>query len=145
MSEYKKILVALDPFMDCAQIMNKAMVKQGDDAEIHLIHVMDILMIFPSASLAPPSPDLPGIHEKTKDDADKALAKIAAQYDIPVGNTHIKIGSPAKEIRKYAAELEADLIVTGSHGRHGIGLLLGSTASSIIHGSPCDTLVVKIK
>ncbi len=39
---------------------------------------------------------------------------------------------------------EADLIVTGSHGRKGIARLLDSTANSIMHSARCDVLVVKI-
>ena len=38
----------------------------------------------------------------------------------------------------------ADLIVIGTHGRHGLGLLLGSTASGVIHGVQCDVLAVRV-
>ncbi len=145
MSNYNKITVALDPFIDCSQIMDQAMTLKQADTEFHLIHVMDVLMIFPSASLAPPSPDLPGIHSKDKEEAEAAMMAIAEKYGVSEDHVHIVIGSPAKEIRKYAAENDSDLIISGSHGRHGIGLLLGSTASSIIHGAPCDTLVVRLK
>jgi universal stress protein A len=33
----------------------------------------------------------------------------------------------------------------GSHGRHGLALLLGSTANSVLHGSPCDVLAVRVR
>jgi len=36
-------------------------------------------------------------------------------------------------------------IVVGSHGRHGLALLLGSTANDILHGAPCDVLAVRLK
>ena len=35
-------------------------------------------------------------------------------------------------------------IVVGSHGRHGLALLLGSTASGVLHGAKCDVLAVRI-
>ena len=41
-------------------------------------------------------------------------------------------------------EILADLIVVGSHGRHGLALLLGSTASGVLHGAPCDVLAVRV-
>jgi universal stress protein A len=44
-----------------------------------------------------------------------------------------------------AEELGVDLIVMGTHGRHGLGLLLGSTATGVLHGCPCDVLTVRIK
>jgi universal stress protein A len=34
--------------------------------------------------------------------------------------------------------------VIGTHGQSGISLLLGSTASSVLHGSGCDVLAVRI-
>jgi universal stress protein A len=37
------------------------------------------------------------------------------------------------------------LIVVGSHGRHGVRLLLGSTANGILHHAKCDVLAVRIK
>ena len=40
--------------------------------------------------------------------------------------------------------LKADLIIVGSHGRHGVRLLLGSTANAILHGAKCDVLAVRI-
>ena len=38
----------------------------------------------------------------------------------------------------------ADLIVVGSHGRHGLALLLGSTANGVLHGATCDVLAVRV-
>lgn len=37
------------------------------------------------------------------------------------------------------------MIVVGSHGRHGLALLLGSTANDVLHGAPCDVLAVSLK
>ena len=38
-----------------------------------------------------------------------------------------------------------DLIVIGSHGRHGLALLLGSTANSVLHHARCDVLAVRLQ
>jgi len=34
-------------------------------------------------------------------------------------------------------------VVIGSHGRHGVQLLLGSTANAV-HGASCDVLAVRM-
>ena len=145
MSIYKNILVAIDPFINSNNIIEKAkkLVDSGD--KIQLVHVMDVVVIFPNASTAPPLLDLPGVQRKTQKQARDIMLDIGKKYAIPAENIHNKIGSTAKVIKKFAAEIDADLIVVGSHGRHGIGLLLGSTASSVVHGAPCDMLVVRIK
>jgi len=53
-------------------------------------------------------------------------------------------GSPATVIRECATEIDASVIVVGTHGRHGLELLLGSISNGVLHGTPCDVLAVKI-
>lgn len=58
--------------------------------------------------------------------------------------TIIKQGNPAEEILETAKKIKADLIVTGSHGRHGAQkFLLGSVSSKIVDHAPCAVLIVK--
>jgi universal stress protein A len=47
-------------------------------------------------------------------------------------------------VHRVAEEQQVDLVVTGSHGRHGLALILGSTANAILHGAKCDVLAVRI-
>ncbi len=48
------------------------------------------------------------------------------------------------EIHALAEKLSADLIIVGSHGRHGLALLLGSTANGVLHGAKCDVLAMRV-
>ena len=58
--------------------------------------------------------------------------------------TVIRQGDPADEILKTAEKIKADVIITGSHGRHGAQrFLLGSVSSKIVDHAECDVLVVK--
>ncbi|MBS1214978.1 MAG: universal stress protein [Proteobacteria bacterium] len=79
------------------------------------------------------------------DAAKKRLTAIGETLGIPAECQYVEIGSPKGEIIRTAEELNIDLIVVGSHGRHGIGLLLGSTASSVIHHAKCDVLAVRLR
>jgi nucleotide-binding universal stress UspA family protein len=56
---------------------------------------------------------------------------------------HALPGDPAKEILRVAKEIDADLIVVGDKGMHGVRRVLGSVASDVGHGATCDVLVVK--
>jgi len=47
------------------------------------------------------------------------------------------------EIVHFAGENNADLIVLGCHGHHGITALLGSTASGVVNHAPCDVIAVR--
>ncbi len=58
--------------------------------------------------------------------------------------TRLCRGYEAEEILRMAQELEADLIVMGTHGWSGLGrLLMGSTAESVLSRADCPVLVVK--
>jgi universal stress protein A len=46
---------------------------------------------------------------------------------------------------RIAKERGVDLIVVGSHGRHGLQLLLGSTANGVLHLAECDVLAVRVR
>lgn len=53
-------------------------------------------------------------------------------------------GEPAREIIAYAEDVGADFIVVGSRGLGTVkSLLLGSTSHGVIHGAPCDVIVVR--
>lgn len=71
---------------------------------------------------------------------------IAGEFDGwgPKVHKRIRSGSPANEIIKAAAQLDAGLVVVASGGR-GISdrVLLGSTAQRVQHYAPCPVLVVR--
>ncbi len=60
--------------------------------------------------------------------------------------SHLRMGSPAEEIAQLAADLDADLVVVGTHGRRGLRrLLLGSVAEGAVRLAHCPVLVVRPK
>ena len=56
----------------------------------------------------------------------------------------IKDGHPAEMIIDTAKEIGADLVVVGSHGRHGAKrFFLGSVSAKVVEHAPCHVLVIK--
>ncbi|SPY78283.1 Universal stress protein F [Providencia rustigianii] len=58
-------------------------------------------------------------------------------------NCKISIGSAKDEILDYAEEINADLIVVGSHHPSTSTYLLGSTASAIVRHAKTSVFVVR--
>jgi nucleotide-binding universal stress UspA family protein len=59
--------------------------------------------------------------------------------------TRICTGVPYEEILKQADELNASLIVLGTHGRSGLDhLLFGSTAERVVRQAACPVLTVRL-
>jgi len=56
----------------------------------------------------------------------------------------IKDGNPAEKIIDTAKEIGADMIVVGSHGRHGAKrFFLGSVSAKVLEHAPCHVLIIK--
>ncbi len=59
-------------------------------------------------------------------------------------NTQLRVGTAWKEILQFAKEMNATLIVIGSHGKHSLEeLLFGSTVENVTKHSNCPVLVVR--
>lgn len=57
---------------------------------------------------------------------------------------HFRQGDPAPTIAQLAADIPADLIIVGTHGRKGISrFLLGSVAEKVVQLASCSVLVVR--
>ena len=84
--------------------------------------------------------------DQAKEKFEALKHKYLKNHDRPInlGDCHLTYGQPRQEIHTLAKAQECDLIVVGSHGRHGLALLLGSTANDVLHGAPCDVLAVRL-
>jgi universal stress protein A len=145
MAEYKKILLAVD-FSEVTghtQAQALAVATQFGSA-LCLIHVVEPAPISdPIYGVAMPLDfDLTG---QMVDSAKDQLTRIAESLGVPSERCWVEVGSPKVEIVRAANEQNVDLIVIGTHGRHGIGALLGSTASSVVHHASCDVLTVRLQ
>lgn len=57
---------------------------------------------------------------------------------------HLLIGGVGYGIAQLASDLEADLVVVGTHGRRGAArVLIGSVAELVVRLAPCPVLVVR--
>ncbi|MGH8550804.1 MAG: universal stress protein [Methylococcales bacterium] len=145
MEAYRHILLAADFTAHGDRVAQRAFdLARLYQAELSVCHSVDSLPIAESVygPIIPFDGDLTAELVAT---AEKQLAILGETYGIPRDRQWVVIGSPKTEILLLAEEHAADLIVVGSHGRHGLGLLLGSTASSILHHAKCDVMAVRLK
>ena len=145
MENYKHILLAVDFSDHCEAIASRAKdMAEKHQAKLSMIHVVDNLPIT-DAAYGPVIPFDVDLTEQLMDAAKERLAKLAEQFDVDEDDRWLELGSPKLEIIRIAEENAVDLIVVGSHGRHGLALLLGSTANGVLHHAKCDVLAVRLK
>ncbi len=142
MSQYSSILLAVDLTEECKPVANRAqLIVETTRADLHIIHVIEPLSLAYGGDIPM---DLSAVQDQIHEQAKSHLAEFANKIGVQGANQHLVFGRPDSEIHRVAEEVRADLIVVGSHGRHGLALLLGSTANGVLHGANCDVLAVRV-
>lgn len=143
MANYEKVLLALDLSEESEQLRDKAaLIAKQNNASLYLIHVVEPLSFAYGGDVPV---DIAAINEQLNQHAQERLERFAEKLDYPVERLIIVTGQTESEVHRCADDLGIDLVLVGSHGRHGLALLLGSTANGILHGANCDVLAIRIK
>jgi len=145
-----KILIATDgsTFSQAAVEKLCRLVVKAKDAAIKIVSVYS--MVIPLDDFTPSAEYSEKLERAQKAQAEEAAEKAAAAIRrcLPDSNldltTKISIGNPPQVIVETAKEWNADLIVTGSHGRgFWKRMLLGSVSDAVVHHAPCSVLVIR--
>ncbi len=130
----RKVLVAaVDLSVASKSVFDAALeiVHDAPDAEVHLLHVRR------------------SGRESSSHDAIEALAKWAEQ--LPERGARIELhakeaSNVADAIVQFAADVSADVILLGTHGRTGVTrLFLGSVAETVVRSAGCSVFIVRGK
>lgn len=142
MIKYKTILVALELTEKTDTIlMQKAKSLALPDTRIYVVHAVEHSANYGAAYGISAGID---VDKVLLTEAENLLQAFSSKHDIPGDHRVVKIGAAKFVILDQAEALDADLIITGSHGRHGMRLLLGSTTNAVLHGAKCDVLAVRV-
>ncbi len=144
MTMYSHILLSLQfSTADDAVAAKAQTICQQHAARLSLIHVLDNIPMPDTAygtaiTLEQPKDDPLLAAEKAK------LLTWGKRLGVANENLWLIWGIPNQEITRIAKQENIDLIIVGSHERHGLGWLLGSTADGVLHHAPCDVLAVRL-
>ncbi len=141
---YTHILVAVDLTEECHEVILRAQaLANSNNAKLSLINVVEPMAMAFGGDVPM---DLSLLQQQQFEQARERIDIFAKGYpELVAEQRHLVYGQPRQEIHRLAEEQHCDLIVVGSHGRHGLALLLGSTANDVLHGAPCDVLAVRLK
>ncbi|WP_323675299.1 universal stress protein [Halorubellus sp. PRR65] len=108
------------------------------DATVHALYVVD-------ASEVESSPESvrDELRSALEADGEDALSAVAERANVDV-TTAVREGRPAAEITAYAREVDADVVASGTRGRHGENrFLIGSVAERVVR--TCDRPVLTVR
>lgn len=142
MSKYSRVLLAVDLTEDCRHVADHASIlSQLYNAELHIVHVIEPQSLAYGDEIPM---DLSSLHQAIYDQAESYLRELSHDFDIPETRQHLAFGRIDAEIRRLANEKNIDVIVVGSHGRHGLAILFGSTLNGVLQNATCDVLAVRV-
>lgn len=118
--------------------------------KIKVVSVMDMAVPLAIDMYAGYLPSTPEIEKHVRENAERVLTEtceaiinICGKDSVDVSR-ELLVGSPESRIVETAEEMNADLIIVGSHGyNRWERLLLGSVSDSVVHHAPCSVLVVR--
>lgn len=138
-----KILVAHDG----SDYSDKALKKGADIAKKENASI-SVVTVVPDLGLTDELGDdyTKNLYSTLTDEAEKLMKEIENDLSKSLKDvkTEVRFGSPAEIIVDIASSEKVDLLVVGSHGKHGAKkFYLGSVSSKVVEHAACDVLVVK--
>ena len=151
---YQHIIVAVDfsPHSEKATYRAIQLAEQSG-AKLTMLTVVDDIEFYyaylepldANAMTRPYDPELTAsLAESAHKIAEDNLSNLIEKTQAKGIHTEISIGAPSTSIISYAEAANCDLLVMGTHGRHGLSRLLGSTAHSVQNHARCEVLMVPL-
>ncbi len=143
MATFKHVLVATDFEASSERALVLALELAGDSgSQLTVLHACEVPsyayteLSFAAADLLEP------IAEIARAKLDELLERV--RRSCPRAQAILKTGVPWQQVLATAAEVGADLIVLGTHGRRGMAhALLGSVAEKVVRLSAIPVLIAR--
>ena len=136
---FDTIVIATDGSESVGRAVDAALdLAEKFDAAVHALYVVDSSEVDSSPEAV--RTDMRNALQERGGSAIVDVQKVA-QRDV---TAVVREGRPANEISEYAREIDADLVATGTRGRHGENrFLIGSVAERVVRTCPVPVLTVR--
>jgi|SRR5580698_4958845 nucleotide-binding universal stress UspA family protein len=144
---YKTILAPIDGSDTSARAFDTALKLACDnDAELRPVYIVDNPLVVYDSPGYDPSILRDAMCEEGKRVTDAALGKMHLEKVrgiARIDEVELCVDSIADRILRMATDMQADLVVMGTHGRRGFRrLVLGSVAERFVRMASCPVLLV---
>jgi universal stress protein A len=143
MGVYSRILAIVDLSAETASVVARArQMAQAHDAALTLFHVVEFMPVEPLSDSLLPTVQIEADLLQT---ARERMAALVAGLGAPPPAWEVCAGTAKTEVVRFARAGNFDLIVVGSHERHGLSILVNLTEDTVLHAAPCDVLAVRLQ
>ncbi|EKE01834.1 MAG: hypothetical protein ACD_21C00039G0005 [uncultured bacterium] len=143
MKNYKNIIVAVELIeKNDAELVNYAEhLNKEHKANVVLVHAVEHIGGYSAYNVGVGFE----VEQAIIESSTAEMKRLGKHLGVPENKQIVKVGPAKFVVLEEADKIKADLIIVGSHGRHGLMALLGSTANAVLHGAKCDVLAVRLK
>lgn len=144
MRGYDNILVPIDFSDPSSEILASATRVVSPEGRITLMHVVEHMPVVTESTFGvyPHRKDI----EQLKRLTERKLKSFVRQHPEVSMSVLVTEGKPANTIIEASHELDADLLVMGTHGRSRLDhLLIGSVAERVLRKASCNVLLVRFQ
>lgn len=124
-------------------VKRAAALARENNARLTLLHVVENIVLYDDF-YDPVMPLTIEYEDSMVEAAAQRLSDWTRELEIGSPQLEVLLGSASSTILSYAEAQDVDLIVMGSHGRKGLGRLLGSTTHSVLNRARCEILSVPL-
>jgi nucleotide-binding universal stress UspA family protein len=144
-----KILLAIDDSkFSKAALQEVLALAPPAGTQVRILHVVEPPSVLVARGMGGYSANLRMIWEAQRKNGEALVERFAKQLAAKGFKVTMSVvqGEPRSKIVDVAAKWHADLIVVGSHGRHGLErFLMGSVSEAVVHHAPCSVQVVRLR
>ena len=144
MTIFNRLLLAIDLSPDSDLLLSRVWKICNEQMDrVHVVHVLRDDAIYPGDSLVAPDAEQRRLRDQSVLKLNTALARNG--FSVLPEHIYIKTGEPATEIKRLAHDLEADLVIVGSHNRKGGWMSLpGATTNCVLQGIESDVMAARV-
>ena len=143
MTAFKHILFPTDFGESSQRALDVAVeLAQNFEASLTLLHTVEVPTYAYSGIAFPTIDLLTSVEDAARDQLQSEL--VILQQRLPRAKALLSVGVPWRDILRTITEIHADLVIMGTHGRHGVArAFLGSVAEKTVRMSPVPVLTVR--
>lgn len=133
---FERVVCGIDGTPESLEALRQADKLRPSSGRLHLLAVAELRRAVHGGFAAST------LHDEIATEAERALAQAGEQCE--AASSRLVEGEPARALRDEVDRVGATLVALGSHGhRRAAGILLGGTATTILHEAPCSVLVAR--
>ena len=133
---FERVVCGIDGSPEALEVLRQVERLRPETGDLHLVAVVELSLAVHGGFAAPT------VYDEIASGAEQALTRATEQCE--AASAQLLEGEPVGVIREQIDRVRATAVALGSHHRsRGAGILMGNTATTLLHEAPCSVLLAR--